>query len=308
MTQVPLGRIVRELVLGLLAIVTAAAVLVPSFLVVHLLYRSGLYQLLIATVGVGVLLMLYQARMRPVLRSAAAPPAASIGEAIGGEPATERARDTAAAFRIWGGVPLETLRVALFEAEPDRRSRLTPALCAYVRDHALTSAALAWAFAEVGGGRLLLLREPESIGQPLAPLMGVLAGAEERSFRHLWSAEGPAGYEQPVGFATVVLAQPLAGHEAELHSAAVKVGERVAALADMAGVEALMSQAEGAEPPWVLWLAAGRDRAVRRQVYVALEAAFGAGGPAQRVSRYDLIACDALVPLRPAGARSALEV
>jgi hypothetical protein len=135
-----------------------------------------------------------------------------------------------------------------------------------------------------------------------------LAGAQERSFRHLWSAEGPAGYEQPVGFAVLVLAQPQAGREAELHSLAVEVGERVAALAEVAGVEALMSQAEGTEPPWLLWLAAGRDRTARRPTYVAIEAAFGAGGPVQRLSRYDLIACDAVAGFRPAGSRSALGV
>jgi hypothetical protein len=91
------------------------------------------------------------------------------------------------------------------------------------------------------------------------------------------------------------------------------MAERVARLPDIAGVEVLQSEARGTEAPYFLWLAAGRSRAVRRQVYLVLEPSSASHGIAWSVDRFDLLACDAyaaiesrgaLDPARPGVARS----
>ncbi len=163
-----------------------------------------------------------------------------------------------------------------------------------VRAGAATSPALHWALSEVAGDRLMLLQEPAQTGDP-SPETGSLLRASqifEETFHHFWSADGPASYEEPIAFATVLLAQAVAGKEAELHQIAVRMAGRVAVLPGISGVEVLTSEGDGAASHHLLWLAAGRNRAVRRQVYLALEPSSAVQGLAWSVDRFDLLACD----------------
>ncbi len=299
MRLLPWQRVVWEVGLGLLAIAAAFAVILPIFWVVNWIYHRGLYELMIATVVFGTLLLLYQWRLRPTLREPAMRAAAGLAEALRGNDEETPASPSISAFRIWGGVPIAALRTSLHSPTPGSDS-LPPALCAYVRSQADSSPVLTWALSEVSGNRFLLLREPEQAGDEMLPLPGQLRTSRiaEETFYHLWSANGPASYEEPVAFATVLLAQAVNGKEAELHQLAVGMAERVAALPDISGVEVLMSAASGGnEPPRVLWLAAGRNRAVRRQVYLALEPTSTAQGLAWSIDRFDLLACDAYAAL-----------
>lgn len=300
------GRLGREIALGLLALGCALVVILPGLWLTSVAYNAGLYALLIATCAAGVLLLAYQVRLRPALREPAFRAATGLAEALRGPEAETPQRTEAAAFRIWGGVPIAALRVSLHRPLDGAPTALAETLCRHVRERAAHTATLNWALSEVGGDRSLLLREPEQTAAPIAPLRGALAAScvLEQSFHHLWSANGPASYEEPVAFATVLLAQAVAGHEAELHDLAVRMAERVARLPDIAGVEVLQSEAHGTESPLFLWLAAGRSRAVRRQVYLALEPSSAAQGLAQSVDRFDLIACDAYATLDSRGSAS----
>ncbi|GEM_PF-2283978 len=298
------GRLGRELLLGLLALACALLVILPVLWLTDRAYHEGLYTLLIATCVAGALLLLYQVRLRPALREPTFRAAAGIAEALRGPEAEAPERQSDAAFRIWGGVPIALLRVTLHRPADGTPTALAETLCRYVRERAAHTATLNWALSEVGGDRLLLLQEPERTAAPIAPLRGTLASTclLEQSFYHLWSANGPASYEEPVAFATVLLAQAVAGHEPELHDLSVRMAERVAQLPDVAGVEILQSEARGNEPPYFLWLAAGRSRAVRRQVYLALEPSSASQGIAWSIDRFDLLACDAYATLESRGA------
>lgn len=299
MGLLPWQRIGWEILLGLLALIAAAVVLLPAFWVVNLIFRSGLYNLLIAVVVAGVLMLLYQVRLRPSLREPAMRAAQGIAEALRGDEPAPAAASSVSAFRVWGGVPIASLRASLHQTSTAAPVLLAESLCAYVRARAAEAPALTWALSEVGGNHFLLLQEPEQAGEPLPEMSGLLAASRswEGSFQHLWSANGPASYEEPVIFATVLLGQAVGGKEAELHQFAVGMAERVAALPDIAGVEVLTSASSGMEAPYVLWFAAGRDRAVRRQVYLALEPVSAAEGLATTIDRFDLIACDAYASL-----------
>ncbi|HLZ71348.1 MAG TPA: hypothetical protein VKV26_15720 [Dehalococcoidia bacterium] len=293
------ARLGREALLGLLALVCAAVVILPILWLTNLAYHAGLYALLIAICAAGVVLLAYQVRLRPALREPAFRAAAGIAEALRGPEVEAPQRSSDAAFRVWGGVPIALLHVSLHRPADGTPTALAETLCRYVRERAAHTATLNWALSEVGGERLLLLQEPEQTAAPIAPLRGTLASTcrLEQSFYHLWSVNGPASYEEPVAFATVLLAQAVSGHEPELHDLAVRMAERVAQLPDVAGVEVLQSEARGTEPPYFLWLAAGRSRAVRRRVYLALEPASAAQGIAWSIDRYDLLACDAYATL-----------
>ncbi len=300
------GRLGREIALGLLALACALVVIVPGLWLTSLAYNAGLYALLIVTCAAGVLLLAYQVRLRPALREPALRAATGLAEALRGPEVEAPPRPEAAAFRIWGGVPIAVLRVSLHRPPNGTPTALAETLCRYVRERAAHTATLNWALREVGGDRLLLLQEPEQTAAPIAPLRGTLALScvLEQNFHHLWSANGPASYEEPVAFATVLLAQAVPGHEAELHDLAVRMAERVARLPDIAGVEVLQSEAHGTESPYFLWLAAGRSRTMRRQVYLALEPSSAAQGLAWSVDRFDLLACDAYATLASRGAVS----
>jgi hypothetical protein len=312
MRQLPWQRVGSEIGLGLIALAAAFVVILPAFVVVNWIFHAGLYQLLVSTVVAGTLLLLYQWRLRPTLREPALRAAAGLAEALRGSEAEPPAGPSNAAFRIWGGVPIAALRASLLSGTVHAGtpySGTTPlpeSLCAYVRSRAGSSPTLTWGLAEVGGSRLLLLQEPEQAGNEMPELSSVLRRSlvAEETFHHLWSRNGPASYEEPIAFATVLLAQAVSGKEAELHRLAVSMAERVAALPDISGVEVLMSEsAGGTEPPRLLWLAAGSDRGIRRQVYLALEPSSSAQGLAWSMDRFDLLACDAYatldVPLVP---------
>jgi len=296
----PWKRLVQEVGLGILALAIAIAVLVPALWAVNAVFRTGEYNLLIGTVVAGVLLLLYQVRLRPTLREPTMRAAAGLAEALRGN-GEQPPSPSAAAFRVWGGVPIAALRVSVHEQPDNPAASLAPLLCAYVRDRAAATGALSWALSEVGGNRLLLVQEPEQPGEPEPMLSGALAASRsfEETFHHLWSANGPASYDEPVAFATVVIGQAVAAKEAELHGLSVQVAERVAQLADISGVEVLMSATAGTGSPYVLWLAAGRTRAARRQVYLALEPASATQGLAWTMDRYDLLACDAYATPAP---------
>jgi hypothetical protein len=304
-------RIGVEIALGLLAIGLALVVLLPLMWAVDLIYhwgRNGEYKLLIAVVALGALLLLYQARLRPTLREPARRAAAGIVEALRGPEPAALPASSVAAFRTWGGVPIASLRASIHTAAPVLRTRLAEGLCGYVRDRAAVTGALTWALCEVSGDRIMLLCEPEQSGGDGWDLTQQLADSMifQGAFHHLWSANGPASYEEPVAFATVLIGQAVSGKEADLHRLAVEMAERVAALPDIAGVEVLTSDAPGTQPPHFLWLAAGCSRSVRRQVYLALEPASAAEGLAWSIDRYDLLACDAYARLHvPAVAASA---
>ena len=300
MRLLPWQRVAWELMIGALAIIAAAAVIGPVFFVVNLIYRSGLFNLMFATVAAGVVLLFYQVRLRPALRDPAMRAAAGIAEALrGGEPPTPEQLRSASAFRIWGGVPTAALRATLHKPAGTTPLALTEALCSFVQSRADEAPTLTWALSEVGGDRYLLLQEPEQAGEPMQEMNSAMRTSQvwEESFHHLWSANGPASYEEPVAFATVLVGQAVAGKESELHKFAIGMAERVAALPDVSGVEVLTSDTHGNEAPYVLWLAAGRERAVRRQVYLALEPASAGEGLATAIDRFDLIACDAYAAL-----------
>lgn len=305
MRLIPWQRIGWEVALGLLAIGAALAVLLPVMWAADLIFHwgtNGEYKLLVVVIACGVLLLLYQARLRPTLRDPAMRAAAGIVEALRGPEQATAPASSVAAFRVWGGVPIASLRASIHTAPvapTAARTRLADGLCGYVRDRAAATGALTWALSEVTGNRILLLREPEQSGGDRGELVQALAASTtfEQTFHHLWSANGPASYEEPVAFATVLIGQAVSGKEAEVHRLAVQMAERVAALPDIAGVEVLTSDAPGTQPPHFLWLAAGRNRAERRHVYLALEPASAAEGLAWSIDRYDLLACDAYARL-----------
>jgi hypothetical protein len=303
MRSLNVGRVVREVLLGLLALGCALVILVPGLVAVDRLLHFGLYPLLVATVVAGALLLLYQARLRPSLREPALRAAAGIAEALRGAEEESAPRDAPSAFRTWGGVPIASLRVSLHHSTLGTPTQLAGVLCGHVRERARTAAGLTWALSEVGGNRFLLLQEVAPAGAPVPALRGALALScvMEDTFHHLWSAGGPAGYEAPVAFATVLLAQAVAGREPDLHDLTVRLAERVARLPDVAGVVVLTNEARGGEAPHFLWLAAGRARSVRRQVYLALEPTSAAQGLVWSIDRYDLLACDAYALLQRAG-------
>lgn len=296
-------RVLREVGLGVLAIIAAGVVLLPGLWVIDAVFRRGEYVLLIVTVLTGCLLLLYQARLRPALREPTQRMATSLAEAFGSDGDYQR-RDTPSdsAFRIWGGVPIAALRVFVYGGLPPSVS-LEPfcsAMCTHVRARAALSGALTWALREVGGTQVLLLQEPELGQEPLdRPAPALL---EEETYRHLWSANGPASYEEPVAFATVLRTTSRSGEEAVLYEEAVRLARKAATIPGIAGVEVLLGEPAGSEPPRVLWLAAGIDRSARRQVYRAVESAAALRDLASAIERYDLLACDAYVPLRPIAA------
>ena len=68
MSAVLMRRLLREIMLGVGAIVGALAVIIPALWVVNLLFRAGLYPLLVVTVITGAALLVYQARFRSRFR------------------------------------------------------------------------------------------------------------------------------------------------------------------------------------------------------------------------------------------------
>ncbi|MHB8575346.1 MAG: hypothetical protein ACYDCQ_08440 [Dehalococcoidia bacterium] len=299
MPAVPWRRIGWEIGLGLVAALAGLVVIAPVLWLVNLIFHStgssgnGDFRLLGAVSGAGVLLLLYQVRVRPNLREPAMRAASGIAEALRGDEG--RPRRQAAAFRVWAGVPIASLRVILYGASGAETPRLQAQLCMHVQTRSSASAALTWALSELDGDRVLLLSEPEEPGAPPEePPVSVAAKTFDESFHHLWSAAGRAPSDKPVVFATALLAQAIEGSEAELHRLAIEAGQRVAELPDISGVEVLTSEEDGRRAPYYLWLAAGCSRAVRRQVYLALEPATSTLNHARSIDRFDLLACEQL--------------
>jgi hypothetical protein len=289
-------RLLREIGLGLLALAAAAVVLLPGTWVIDRIFREGEYTLLIVSVLVGVALLLYQARLRPALREPVQRAAASLASAL--TPVADTGRretESPSAFRVWGGVPIATLQAILYGDLPPSANAdvIASLLCTHVRARAAESGALTWALREVGGGTFLLLQEPELGEEPLTAPTSALVASE--TYRHLWSANGPASYDEPIAFATVVRIIAVEGSEAALYEETVRVARLAANAADLAGVEVLLSESAPGSRLSVLLLAAGVARAGRRRLYRAFESA-ELTGLAVRVQRFDLLACDALAP------------
>ena len=289
-------RVLREIGLGLLALAAAAVVLLPGTWLIDRVFREGEYTLLIVSVLVGMALLLYQARVRPALREPVQRAAASLASAFApvGD-AARRESISPSAFRVWGGVPIATLNAMLYGDLPASANAdvIAAQLCAHVRARAEASGALTWALREVGGGAILLLQEPEPGEEPVPAPTAALVASE--TYRHLWSANGPASYDEPVAFAAAVRIVAVEGREASLYEEAVRVARLAAEAADLAGVEVLLSEPAPGVRLSVLLLAAGVARAGRRRLYLTLEGA-ELKGLAMRVQRFDLLACDALAP------------
>jgi hypothetical protein len=69
-------RVLKELGLGAVALCVAAIVIIPVLWALNAIYNSaGLYVLLIAVIGCGIAILVYQARIRPRLAKAPRSPA-----------------------------------------------------------------------------------------------------------------------------------------------------------------------------------------------------------------------------------------
>lgn len=293
------GRLLREVALGALACAIAIAVLLPGLWLTDLVYRAGELALLGATLAAGALLILYQAQLRPALREPVQRVASNLASALA-PPARNRPVDgnSPSAFRSWSGVPIPLLRAYFYGGLPPAASLdlFCAAICTHVRERAGLTGALTWALREVGGSGVLLLQQPDPEGEPLAAPRVALQ--MEETYRHLWSADGPAGHDHPAAFATVVRAVARPGGEAPLYEAAVELARAATAISAVSGVEVLLlveDTAEPTRPASVLCLIVGVDRDSRRQVYRVIEAAAALHEVAAAQRRYELLACDAYV-------------
>jgi len=299
------GRLLREIALGALACAIAVAVLLPGLWLTDLAYRAGELALLSATLAVGALLILYQARLRPALREPVQRVASNLASALAPPTRSQPVNGSSpSAFRSWSGVPIPVLRAYFYGGLPPATSLdfFCAAICTYVRERASLTNALTWALREVGGSGVLLLHQPDPEGEPLAAPRAALQ--MEETYRHLWSAEGPAGHDRPAAFATVVRAVAHPGGEASLYEAAVELARAATALPAVSGAEVLLlidDAAEPTRPASVLCLIVGVDRDSRRQVYRVIEAATALHEVAAAQRRYELLSCDAYVAPPVAG-------
>jgi hypothetical protein len=279
-----------ELALAALALGIALIVIVPVLWLVNIGFHAGVYRLAIATAVAGVLLLIYHVRVRPGLRAATG---GAEAEYVSRHATDERPPASPGAFRVWRGVPISLLRATVHSTQNAAGQPLAQALCAHVRRHAENNPTLAWAFSRVGGSGFLLLREPERAGEPTLDLDVALleSRTNELTFYHLWSDTNLNGAESIVASATVVMARAISGTERQLQERAVALAQEITAISDLAGVEVMMSETLATEPPWLLWLVAGRTRSVQRQVYLKLDRS-ALAGLAVIADQYSLLACD----------------